>query len=156
MDAPIRTLVIEDGTEYIECYTRFLPTGFAFTRAGSGPRALALLGEAAFDVIVLDMRFDRAPEAELLGNVDEVADRFNGDLVAARVFLEDQQGTFILAAIREAGHALPVLLSHDFSTEPRRWERLSARYAPVAYLADEAGPAEVGQQIRALLSRTGA
>jgi CheY-like chemotaxis protein len=150
-DPMLRVLVIEDGTEYLESYERFLPEGFTFHRAGSGVEALALLrSEAPFDAIVLDMRFDRAPEGELLGDVDEVAERFNGDLVQARQFLEDHQGTFILAALREAGCALPVLLSCDFSTEPRRWARLTARYAPVGYVPDEAGPTDVGDHLRRL------
>lgn len=158
MTEPIRVLVIEDGTEYVESYERFLARGFAFRRAGSGVEALALLRAGAgadppFDAVVLDMRFDRAPEAELLGDLDEVAERFNGDAVQARQFLEDHQGTYILAALREAGCGLPVLLSYDFSTEPRRWERLAARYAPVGYVADEAAPVDVGEQLRRMVQR---
>lgn len=147
----IQVLVIEDGTEYIDAFSRFLTDGFTFTRAGSGPAGLAALRGARYDVIVLDMRFDRAPEAELLGNVDEIADRFNGDTVQARRFLEDHQGTFVLAALRDAGFTTPVLLSYDFSGEPRRWERLAARSGPVAFVGDGASPVEVGAQLRALL-----
>ena len=145
-----RVLVIEDGTEYVDAYQRFLAGGeLAFERAGSGVQALARLADGSpVDAIVLDMRFDRAPEGELLGDIDEVAERFNGDLVQARQFVEDHQGTYILAAIRAAGCVTPVLLSYDFTTEPRRWERLAARYAPVAFVADEAGPAEVGEALR--------
>jgi hypothetical protein len=36
-----------------------------------------------------------------------------------------------------------VVLSYDFAAEPRRWERLAQRFAPVAYLPDNASPAEV-------------
>lgn len=147
----IEVLVIEDGTEYVDAFSRFLPDGFAFTRAGSGPAGLALLRDRRFDAIVLDMRFDRAPEAELLGDVGATADRFNGDVVQARRFVEDHQGTFILAALRDAGVGLPVLLSYDFSGEPRRWERLAARSGPVAYVGDGASPQEVGDQLRALV-----
>lgn len=150
----VRVLVIEDGTEYVDSLTRFLADGFAFVRAGSGPVALAALSAAGdgFGAAVLDMRFDRAPESELLGDAGQVAEqRFNGDPVAARRHLEDHQGTYILAAIRDAGHALPVVLSYDFGGEPKRWQRLAARHGPIAYAADDAGPAEIGALIRGLL-----
>ncbi|MEQ1505958.1 MAG: hypothetical protein ABMB14_27225 [Myxococcota bacterium] len=148
----LRVLVVEDGAEYTECFTRFLTEGFTFDRAGSGPAALAKLGAAPYDAVVLDMRFDRAPESELLGDVDDLADRFNGDVVQARRFLEDQQGTYVLAAVRQAGHTLPVLMSHDFSDEPRRWERLASRHGAIAYVPDNASAADVGAAIRALVS----
>lgn len=146
----VRVLVIEDGSEYSETLERFLTDGFSFTRAGSGVAALALLASRAFDVAFLDMRFDRAPEGELFGDLEAIADRFNGDPVQARRFLEDHQGNFILAEIRGAGQHLPVLMSYDFSAEPRRWERLAQRYAPVDYLDDVASPAEVAARLRAL------
>ncbi len=146
----VRVLVVEDGSEYTETLERFLTEGFTFQRAGSGPAALAALAAGPFDVVFLDMRFDRAPEVELLGDLDEIADRFNGDPVQARRFLEDHQGNFVLAALREAGHALPVLLSYDFTSEPRRWERLERRYAPVGFLTDVASPAEVASRLREL------
>lgn len=142
-----RVLIIEDGTEYIETMTRFLADGFAWERAGSGPAGLARLAEGGIDAVFLDMRFDRAPENELLGDLDEVAERFSGDRVLARRFVEDHQGTYILAALREAGIALPVVLSYDFSAEPRRWERLSQRFAPVRYLPDNASPAQVREAL---------
>src|SRR5690606_2902699 len=115
----MRVQVIEDGLEYSELLQRFLPDGLAWERAGSEPAALKRLKEERFDAIFLDMRFDRAPEGELLGDLEEVSDRFNGDPVQARRFLEDHQGNYILAALREAGHGLPVLLSYDFDGEPR-------------------------------------
>jgi len=148
-----RILVIEDGSEYSETLDRFLGGAFTFVRAGSGPRALAMLAAEPFDAVFLDMRFDRAPQGELLGDVDEVADRFNGDTVQARRFIEDHQGTYVLAALRDAGHTLPVLLSYDFTIEPRRWERLAARYAPIDFLPDVASPTEVAARLQAAVAR---
>lgn len=149
----MRVLVIEDGTEYVDTFSRFLTRGFTFVRAGSGPAGLALLRTDPFDAVVLDMRFDRAPEAELLGDVDAIADRFNGDTVQARRFLEDHQGTFVLAALREAGFPIPVLLSYDFSGELRRWERLAARSGAIDYVGDGASPAEFAARLSALVAR---
>lgn len=141
----MRVLIVEDGFEYGTSLARFLPT-FTFTRAGSGPEALALLASAAFDAVFLDMRFDRA--TELLGDPGELVARFNGDGVRARRHLEDHQGTYILAALRAAGHGLPVLLSYDFGDEPRRFERLAARHAPLAWVGDTASPEEIARKLR--------
>lgn len=132
-------LIIEDGFEYHETLGRFLPE-VAWTRAGSGPEGLELLSAQSFDAVFLDMRFDRVSDEQLLGDLAAVADRFNGDPVQARAYLQDHQGVFVLDAIRGAGHTLPVVISYDFSGEPRRWERLAARHGPVTYLSDVAGP----------------
>jgi hypothetical protein len=146
----VRVLIVEDGFEYVECLARFLPH-LTFERAGSGPAALAALGGSWFDAVFLDMRFDRAPEAELLGDVQQAAERFNGDVVQARRFLEDQQGTYVLTAIREAGHRHGVLLSYDFGGELRRFERLAERHGPLAWVGDTASPAEIGARLASLV-----
>jgi CheY-like chemotaxis protein len=148
----VRVLVVEDGLEYTDTLSRFLGEGFVVERAGSGHAALARLATGGIDAVFLDMRFDRTPAEELLGDVDTAADRFNGDLLHARRFLEDHQGTYVLAALRAAGFTLPVLFSHDFAAEPRRWERLRARHGPVDHLPDTASPSEVRQRLRALVS----
>lgn len=147
----VTVLVIEDGHEYTDSLSRFLAQGFTWVRAGSGPEGLAHLGEGLpADVIFLDMRFDRVPDGALLGDVVAAADRFNGDPTRARQFLQDHQGTYVLAALREAGHGTPVLLSYDFDGEPRRWARLQQRYAPVDFLPDNASPADIARRLRAL------
>lgn len=143
-------LVIEDGYEYTETLERFLGEGFSWERAGSGPRALQRLREGGVDAVFLDMRFDRVPEEELLGDVAAVADRFNGDAVQARQFLEDHQGNYVLAALREAGIELPVLVSYDFEGEPRRWQHLAEQFGPVDYLPDNAAPGEIAERLRGL------
>jgi CheY-like chemotaxis protein len=146
----MRILVIEDGYEYTETLARFLSEGFVWERAGSGPAGLTMLETDSYDAVFLDMRFDRVAEGELLGDLAATADRFNGDAVQARNFLEDHQGTFVLAALRERGLAVPVLMSYDFEGEPRRWSRLSTRYAPVDFVPDNASPGEIADQLRAL------
>lgn len=138
-----RVLVIEDGEEYSRLLGRFLVQHFVFVRAGDGPEALALLSTGAYDAVFLDMRFDRAAPERLLGDRAEAAARFGGDAERAQRFLEDNQGTYILAALRGAGCTLPVLLSYDFDGEPRRWRNLAQAWAPIAYLGDNAGPDEI-------------
>jgi CheY-like chemotaxis protein len=143
MDRGVRVLVVEDGEEYTTNLGRFLTEGFVFTRAGDGASALAALADGVFDLIFLDMRFDRVTPSQLLGDLAETAERFNGDPVRARTFLEEHQGAYILQAIRAAGHTLPVVFSHDFDGEPRRWSNLVKLYAPVAYLPDNASPTAI-------------
>jgi CheY-like chemotaxis protein len=151
----IRVLVVEDGTEYSDTFRRFLADGFTWERAGSGRDALLRLSAERFDVVFCDMRFDRVPDDALLGDLAATADRFNGDPAQARRFLQDHQGTYVLAAVREAGHRVPVLMSHDFSDEPRRWERLAHTYAPIDHLPDNAGPPDVAARVRALAGARG-
>ena len=71
VNAPVRVLVVEDGQEYTENLARFCADGFVFTRAGDGGAALAALGEEIFDLVFLDMRFDRVQPGVLLGDIAE-------------------------------------------------------------------------------------
>ncbi len=151
-DRPV-VLVIEDGHEYSETLGRFLADRLALERAGSGPEALERLGRGPVDVVFLDMRFDRTPEEQLLGDLDELVDRFNGDRTQARRFRQDHQGTYVLAALREAGHGVPVVMSYDFDGEPRRFAKLAKRFAPVRYLTDDAGPESVWKALSGAASR---
>jgi ActR/RegA family two-component response regulator len=147
----MKVLIVEDGLEYSETLGRFLPE-LTWVRAGSGPEALERLSTEGFDAVFLDMRFDRVDDAVLLGDLAATADRFNGDAVQARAFLQDHQGLRILAALREAGHRLPALVSHDFGAEPRRWARIREAHGPVDYVDDVSGPDAVRQRLRALVS----
>lgn len=139
-----RVLVVEDGLEYSETLGRFLSDRFDFERAGSGPAALQRLPQLpSIDVVFLDMRFDRTPGAELLGDLNELIDRFNGDPLQARRFREDHQGTYVLASLRDAGHRVPIVFSYDFDAESGRFARLAQRFGPLTYLPDNAGPDRV-------------
>lgn len=139
----IRVLVIEDGFEYSALLERYLREGFRFRRAGDGAEALAACREESFDVLFLDMRFDRVPPGALFGDLGALTERFNGDPVRARQHLEDQQGLYILAELRRVGVRTPAVFSHDFGGEPRRWALLEKQYAPVAWLGDNASPGEI-------------
>ncbi len=146
-DKPV-VVVIEDGHEYTETMSRFLSEHLVIERAGSGPEALERLSRGGVDVVFLDMRFDRTPEDLLLGDVDALVDPFNGDRGQARRFRQDHQGTYVLAALRAAGHDVPVVMSYDFDGEPRRFAKLARRFAPVRYLTDDAGPDTVLATLR--------
>jgi CheY-like chemotaxis protein len=146
-----RVLVVEDGHEYIETFGRYLGQEFEFVRAGDGDAALGLLSTEDWHAVFLDMRFDRAEC--LLGDLDALEVRFHGDRERAKRFLEDNQGTYIAAAIRSAGYQHPLLFSYDFDSEPRRLAHLRERYAPLAYIGDTAGPAEVREALWGLWSK---
>ncbi len=145
-----RVLVVEDGFEYIHNLGRFLGEHFSFTRAGDGQEALALLAAEPFAAIFLDMKFDRA--TRLLGDLDQLQRRFAGDEHRARQFLENNQGAYVLAAIRDAGHRQPAVFSYDFDSEPRRFANLSRRYGPLTYLTDTASPALIRQTLSAAIA----
>lgn len=125
-----RLLVIEDGDEYEEFARLFLADRFAIEAARSAAAALAAMSARGADALLIDLRFERARKEDLIGDVDAVATRlFAGDRARAGRWLKEQQGTLILGALREAGHAQPAVFVHDFPT--RRLANLRALYGRV-------------------------
>jgi CheY-like chemotaxis protein len=135
---PIDVLVVEDGDEYLTNLTTFVSDGFIYRQARSGGDACRMLSERAPDLVYLDMRFDRTPEDQLLGSRVELTARFNGDVARARRFQQDNQGLFVLRAMREVGFFGPVILSYDFGPEERRFGALRARDPALSYCPDYA------------------
>lgn len=140
----MRVLVIEDGEEHIGRLRRFLPDGFHWRRAGDAGEALAALAQEPFDALYLDMCFDRVPAERLLGH-----EGVDADPTRTRQ-LQAEQGLHILAALRRAGHALPVLVAHDLGRRSPRWARIQAAHAPVDFVDDTDTPADVARRLRAL------
>ena len=54
-------LVVEDGDEYLNVLTRFVPE-YQYLQAHDGQQALNLLRTEPVDLVYLDMRFDRTRE----------------------------------------------------------------------------------------------
>jgi CheY-like chemotaxis protein len=150
----IRVLVVEDGDEYLTNLTTFVADGFSYRQAKSGGRACELIAEEQPDLVYLDMRFDRTPVEELLGDMVQLTGRFNGDIGRARRFQQDNQGLFILRALRDAGFRRPVILSYDFAAEEKRFAALSAKDPGLYYCPDYADAHAIRQAIRSALSRT--
>jgi hypothetical protein len=122
-------LIIEDGDEYLE-FARVFLRKWELVPAKSGDQALAQLGSAGCDAFLIDLRFERAQPESLVGDVDGTAERlFAGNRARALRHLQDQQGTLILAALRQAGHRQPALFVHPFP--PRRLENLRRLYGAV-------------------------
>ncbi len=136
--SPVRVLVVEDGNEYLTNLTTFVAEGIEYVQAQSGAVACDLVRADAPDLVYLDMRFDRTPPGDLLGDMVSLTARFNGDAARARRFQQDNQGLFILRALREAGFTGPVILSYDFSAEERRFAALRGRDPALHYCPDYA------------------
>lgn len=111
-------LVIEDGNEYTEFSRMFLRPEFDIHQAQSARGALEELAEAKMTAMLIDLRFDRAPAATLLGDVAATAaTMFGGNQGRALRYLQDQQGVLILAELREKGHLQPAVFIHDFPAQ---------------------------------------
>jgi len=122
-----RLLILEDGDEYLE-FARVFLRGWELASARSGAEALTRAGAA--DVLLIDLRFERAQPDALLGDLDATAVRlFAGNRGRALRHLQDQQGTLILAQLRAAGHHQPALFVHPFPT--RRLQNLRRLYGEV-------------------------
>ncbi|HXU74185.1 MAG TPA: hypothetical protein VN947_33045 [Polyangia bacterium] len=142
-----RLVVIEDGDEYAE-FARVFLSELEIEAAHSAADARAVLRARGADALLIDLRFDRAPAAALVGDVTATAARlFAGDSERALRYLQDEQGTLILADLRAAGFAHPALFVHDFP--PRRLANLRRLYGDV-----DAVPALDAAAIRAALGRS--
>jgi hypothetical protein len=153
----VTVLVIEDGDEYLDNLSRFV-LGPEYLQAHCGKEAVEILLKEPVDIVYLDMRFDRIPQSDLLGDHEAATREHNGDPARAWKYLMNNQGLYILAALKKAGFAhLPTVVAYDFSKEPRRFENLKKSYPNLAWVSDavsfkeveslfnditEAGPAE--------------
>lgn len=151
--SPLHVLVVEDGDEYLTNLTTFVSDGIGYSQAHSGEEACAMAREQSPDLVYLDMRFDRTPPSSLLGDLVALSSRFNGDTTRARQFQQDNQGLFILRALRESGYEGPVVLSYDFEHESRRFEALSSRDPALSYCPDYADARAVRAAIMRAVGR---
>jgi CheY-like chemotaxis protein len=152
----VHVLVVEDGDEYLTNLTTFVADGMRYTQACSGDEACALATGERPDVVYLDMRFDRTPVEALIGDLVKLTARFNGDVARARTFQQDNQGLFILRALRDAGYRGPVILSYDFASEERRFRALSGRDPALSYCPDYADAQQIRATIMAAVADGGA
>lgn len=141
-----RLWVIEDGREYLDFAELFLASRFSLESAHCWREVEALIDGGAPDALLVDLRFDRVAPDELLGDVEQTAERlFNGDRTRALEHLMNQQGLLILARLREAGVDAPAVFVHAFA--PRHLANLRRLYGAV-----HATPAFDAERIAAALS----
>lgn len=135
-------LIVEDGDEYLENLRRFV-AGPRYVQAHHAEEALQILGQEPVDLLYLDMRFDRIDRTLLKGDHHQATEEHNGDPERAWRFLQNNQGLYVLQAVRAAGYTqLPVILAYDFSREERRWSYLCQgdpllEWVPDAITGDE-------------------
>ena len=142
-------LIIEDGNEYLENLSRFV-SGYNYLQAHNGAEALTLMSEHRIDLIYLDMRFDRIPKEDLIGDHAQVTQDQNGDPMRAWTYLANNQGLYILADLRAHGYDQhPVIVAYDFSREPQRFQHLKRLHPNLNWVPDAVRPDE----IRAMISR---
>ena len=111
----LTVLIIEDGNEYLENLSRFVPEP-DYVQTHNGSEALAALQKGGIDLIYLDMRFDRIPLTDLLGNHVQATKQQNGDPTRAWRYLQNNQGLFILNYLSTKGHTnTPTIISYDFT-----------------------------------------
>jgi CheY-like chemotaxis protein len=148
----IRVLIVEDGDEYLESLTRFV-RGPTYMQAHNGQDALRLLEAARVDIVYLDMRFDRIPDAELMGDHVAATREHNGDPVRALKHLQNNQGLYILDALERSGlGGVPVILAYDFSRQHKRYENLLRRHPTLRWVPDAVTPTEILSLMEDLLA----
>jgi CheY-like chemotaxis protein len=148
----IRVLIVEDGDEYVEGLTRFV-RGPEYVQAHNGRDAIRILQGSRVDIVYLDMRFDRIPDADLMGDHVAATREHNGDPVRARKHLQNNQGLYILDALERAGlGALPVILAYDFSRQHKRYENLLKRHPTLRWVPDAVTPGEIRALMEELIS----
>jgi len=146
-----RVLIIEDGNEYLDNLSRFV-SGPVYLQAHDGSAALQLLAAGGVELIYLDMRFDRIDRAQLLGDHALATRENNGDAARGWRYLQNNQGLFILDAIRNAGHGkVPVILAYDFSREEKRCAHLKKIHPSLSWVPDAVTPADIQRRMAELI-----
>lgn len=141
---PATFLIVEDGREYVDRFTRLLGGAFRFVRAGHAAEAegLLLAGTGLVGVL-LDLDFRRAP-GQLLIDEGGRADPPNHDRPrVARV-----QGILIARALRRVAPEVPMLLFADLE-DREQVSFLEVDLAPLRVVASAVGVNEIA----ALLDR---
>jgi hypothetical protein len=142
----MRLVVIEDGSEYVERFRRFLGGG-EFTFVPAGDFAAARVAAAAgAEGLLLDLDFRRTPPERL---VDE-----HGAAPAAldagrRARLAETQGILILRQLRAAGVALPAILFADID-DGGQARFLETTLAPLRIASSRLGLPEIAALMRAM------
>lgn len=145
----VTALVVEDGDEYLQSLAG-LDGQIRWLQAKSAAGAWRALAQHSVGVLVLDMRFDRSPRDELVGDHAVAAREHGGDAERGWRYLAQHQGLYILAELRGRGCRLPALLAYDFSREARRFAALQGLHGPIDWVGDDADANHWRQKLRAL------
>jgi CheY-like chemotaxis protein len=136
-------LIVEDGNEYLDNLSRFV-AGPRYLQAHDGSSALEVLRQGPVDLLYLDMRFDRIELGQLLGDHALATREHNQDPHKAWKYLQNNQGLFVLEAVRAAGFVgVPVVLAYDFSREEKRFSHLKRLHPSLNWVPDAVTPSEI-------------
>jgi hypothetical protein len=144
--APPRFVVCEDGTEYLDRFSRFLGDDFGFIAARDFESARVRAADA--DGVLLDLDFRRTPPDRLVDERGPVTGPLDPE---RRRRLSETQGILILRQLRAAGVALPAVLFADLDDDQRRF--LQQTLAPLAVGSSHLGIREIGALLRGALGR---
>ena len=147
MTARPRFIVCEDGSEYLDRFTRFLGDDFAFVAAADFASARAAAGGA--DGLLLDLDFRRTPPDRLVDERGPVTGSLDGE---RRRRLAETQGILILRQLRAGGIALPAILFADLDDGDRA-DYLRRTLAPLAIGSSHLGIREIGTLLRSVLKK---
>jgi len=137
--------IVEDGDEYLENLSRFVPEP-DYVQTHNGAEVLSTMQAGGIDLVYLDMRFDRIPLTDLLGDHVLATKQQNGDPARAWRYLQNNQGLFILNHLSQNGFAnIPTIISYDFSRETKRFAFLQKRNPNIGWVADAVTPNEIRQ-----------
>jgi|KBSMisStandDraft_5_1062788.scaffolds.fasta_scaffold820697_1 hypothetical protein len=146
-DTP-RFVVCEDGTEYLERFTRFLGDDFTFI-AARHCEAARVAAAAGADGLLLDLDFRRTPREQL---VDERGPAPAGLDDDRRRRLAETQGILILRQLRAGGITLPAVLFADIDDEDQQ-DYLRQTLAPLTIASSRLGIRDIGALLRSVLAR---
>ena len=154
-DARPCLLVVEDGDEYRANFSRLFGESVTLKQVRTGAAARAVLKQDPdVDLLVLDLRFDRIPREDLLGDHPAATQQMGGDSERGWKYLEDHQGLFILKALRDAGlQRFPTLLLRDFTHSRAQFRRLQEQYGDLHFLPETAGADEIRKLVFRLTGR---
>jgi hypothetical protein len=140
-----RFVVCEDGTEYLERFSRFLGEDFTFVAAADFESARACAAGA--DGLLLDLDFRRTPPDRLIDERGALAVGLDPE---RRRRLAETQGILILRQLRATGVALPAVLFADLDDE-ERVHFLERTLAPLTIGPSHLGIREIGAVLRGAL-----
>jgi hypothetical protein len=143
-----RFVVCEDGTEYLDRFSRFLGDDFTFVPAADFERARACA--AAADGLLLDLDFRRTPPDRLVDEHGVVPASLDPE---RRRRLAETQGILILRQLRAGGVTLPAVLFADLDDDERA-RYLERTLAPLTIGSSHLGIREIGALLRGVLRST--
>lgn len=142
MSARRTFVVVEDGTEYIQRFRRFLGEAFDFVPASDFASARAAAASASG--LLFDLDFRRTPADRLIDEQGQTAAALDA---GTRRRLAETQGILILRRLRGEGIGLPAVLFADL--DDRQADFLRRTLAPLSIAPSRLGLREIADLLRA-------